>query len=300
MKQDSITLASVHDYNNLYGLETHHPLVSVIDLKQASKTINNLVITYGLYAIFLKNGSQCTIKYGRREYDYQEGTIVCFAPGQVVGVEVKNPELAPDVVGLLFHPDIIFDTPLGANIDKYTFFDYSQMEALHLSMDERQLFLDCLDKIKQETMHPVDRHSGALISSNIQLLLDYLYRFYDRQFITRHKVNSAVVEEFELHLKEYFATSAASHGLPSVSYFADKANLSAGYFGDLIKKETGINAKDYISNHIISLARHRLLTTHDDISEIAYALGFQYPQHFTRQFKRVTGLTPKQYRDSIN
>ncbi len=182
-------MSSVDDYNKLFGLPTHHPLVTVVDLKQATKAVNHVDIAYGLYALFLKNGTNCTLRYGRREYDYQEGTVVSFAPGQVVGVDMDVVVTAPDVIGLLFHPDLIFDTPLGANIGKYTFFDYTQMEALHLSQEERELFIDCLSKIKKETEHPVDRHSAGLISSNIQLLLDYLFRFYDRQFITRHKVN---------------------------------------------------------------------------------------------------------------
>lgn len=296
MKQNKVTLSSVDDYNKLFGLETRHPLVSVVDLKEATKAVNHIVMTYGVYALFLKNGTQCTLKYGRREYDYQEGTVVSFSPGQVVGVEMEVDEFAPDVIGLLFHPDLIFDTPLGANIGKYSLFDYSQMEALHLSQDERALFLDCLDKIKKETEHTVDRHSAGLISSNIQLLLDYLFRFYDRQFITRHRVNSDVVQRFEDDLRHHFNSGNCRNGLPSVAYFADKASLSAGYFGDLVKKETGVNAKEFIANYIIKLAKHRLLSTNDDVSIIAYDLGFQYPQHFTRQFKRITGMSPKEYR----
>lgn len=291
-------MSSVDDYNKLFGLPTHHPLVTVVDLKQATKAVNHVDIAYGLYALFLKNGTNCTLRYGRREYDYQEGTVVSFAPGQVVGVDMDVVVTAPDVIGLLFHPDLIFDTPLGANIGKYTFFDYTQMEALHLSQEERELFIDCLSKIKKETEHPVDRHSAGLISSNIQLLLDYLFRFYDRQFITRHKVNSDVVARFEKSLQEYFEGGECREGLPSVAYFADKANLSAGYFGDLIKKETGINAKEFIDNYMVRLAKHRLLSTDDDVAVVAYDLGFQYPQHFSRQFKRITGVSPTEFRQN--
>lgn len=291
---------SIDAYNKLYGLKTYHPLVTVIDLKESTQLVNHITFEYGVYALFLKNGTQCTLRYGREVYDYQEGTIVSFSPGQIIEVDSDEDVIAPDVIGLIFHPDLIYGTPLGENIHKYSFFNYAQREALHLSEDERNLFLESLDKIKREIMHPVDHHSAALISANIQLLLEYLYRFYDRQFITRHKVNNDVVRNFEKELFDFFESGKAADGLPSVAYFADKANLSSGYFGDLIKKELGQSAKDIISNHVISRAKQRLAATNDDISIIAYDLGYQYPQHFTRQFKRMTGMSPKEYRINLS
>lgn len=299
MDNKIINLDSIDAYNKLYGLETRHPLVSVIDLKLATQTLNNVRIKYGVYALFLKNDANCVLKYGRRHYDYHEGTIVSFSPGQIIDVEMKEPVKAPDVVGLMFHPDLIFGTPLGEKISAFSFFDYSQMEALHLSTDEREIFLDCLDKISRELSHPVDHHSAALLSANIQLLLEYLHRFYDRQFITRHRVNSDVLSRFERDLKSYFESSENLDSIPTVAYFADRASLSPGYFGDLIKKETGLTAQEMISRHIVDVAKHRLSATSDDISVIAYNLGFQYPQHFTRLFKRLTGQSPRQYRESI-
>lgn len=299
MNNNIINLDSIDAYNKLYGLETRHPLVSVIDLKLATQTLNNVRIKYGVYALFLKNDANCVMKYGRRHYDYHEGTIVSFSPGQIIDVEMKEPVKAPDVVGLMFHPDLIFGTPLGEKISSFSFFDYSQMEALHLSTDEREIFLDCLDKISRELSHPVDHHSAALLSANIQLLLEYLHRFYDRQFITRHRVNSDVLSRFERDLKSYFESSENLDSIPTVAYFADRASLSPGYFGDLIKKETGLTAQEMISRHIVDVAKHRLSATSDDISVIAYNLGFQYPQHFTRLFKRITGQSPRQYRESI-
>jgi len=298
MENNIVNLNSIDAYNRLYGLPTYHPLVSVIDLKQATRTVNSIRMQYGVYALFLKNGDYCTIKYGRRAYDYQAGTVTSFAPGQIIDVEMKGPEIAPDVVGLMFHPDLIYGTPLADKITSFSFFDYSQTEALHLSDYERAKFLDCLDKIKEEVMHPIDSHSAALISANIQVLLEYLHRFYDRQFITRHKVNSDVVAQFERELKTYFSTPRTV--IPNVSYFAERANLSAGYFGDLIRKETGSSPKDLISMHVISLAKQRLVSTTDDIAEIAYELGFDYPAHFTRMFKRVAGQTPTEYRLSVH
>jgi AraC-like DNA-binding protein len=283
----------------LYGLETHHPLVTVIDLKQAKLPVNHITIDYGVYALYLKNGVNCSIKYGRKNYDYQEGTVVSFSPGQVIDVEMEREEIAPDVIGLLFHPDLIYGTPLAEKIPSFSFFDYSQMEALHLSEDERKIFLDCLARIKEETEHSIDSHSAILISVHIQVLLEYLHRFYDRQFITRHKVNSEIVANFEKQLKEYYDGDSRNNGIPSVAYFADKANLSAGYFGDLIKRETGNTPKDLISLHIINVAKRRLASTREDVAIIAYNLGFEYPAHFSRMFKRIVGQSPSQFRDAV-
>ena len=296
--KETVNLDSIDAYNKLYGLRTRHPLVNVIDLKQATRAVNHIRVNYGVYALFLKNGVQCSLKYGRRNYDYQEGSVVSFSPGKIIDVDMDKTEIAPDVVGIMFHPDLIYGTPLGEKISSFSFFDYSQMEALHLSNDERAIFLDCLDKISRELDHPVDHHSAALLSANIQLLLEYLHRFYDRQFITRHKVNSDVVTQFEQRLKKYY--ESGNIGMPNVAYFAEQANLSAGYFGDLIKKETGQTPKDMITLHMIGVAKQRLAASDDDVSIIAYNLGFEYPAHFSRMFKRVTGQSPSQYRESLS
>ena len=297
MKQNPIMkLDSVDAFNKAYGLPTLHPLVSVIDLSKATQAPNYVQVKYGLYAIYLKNDVNCTLRYGRQTYDYQEGTVVSFAPGKSVDIERKDGDFKSSAVGLLFHPDLIYGTPLGDRIHNYSFFDYAQHEAVHLSESERALFVETLDKIRRETEHPVDSHSADLISVNIQLLLEYLHRFYDRQFCTRHRENCSVVKRFEKELKRYFESGVSRDGLPSVAYFAEKVNLSPGYFGDLIKRELNSSAKDVIASHMVEVAKHRLNTTDDDISTIAYDLGFQYPQHFARQFKRLTGLTPTEYR----
>lgn len=295
----TIKLDSIDAYNKLYGLTTLHPLVTVIDLKKATKKIDRMRINYGVYALFLKNGVNCTLKYGREYYDYQEGTVVSFYPGQVIDVDSTGEPTALDVVGLMFHPDLICGTPLASKIGSFGFFSYSQREALHLSEAERKLFLDCLAKISLELEHPVDNHSADLISANIQLLLEYMSRFYDRQFITRHKVNSSVVAAFEKELSRIYSAGATLNEVPKVSYFADKANLTPGYFGDLIKRETGSSPQDIIKLYIINEAKRRLASTDADISVIAYDLGFQYPQHFTRLFKRVTGKSPIVFRNEF-
>ncbi len=295
----TINLDSIDAYNKLFGLTTLHPLVTVVDLKKATKRIGRIRMNYGVYALFLKNGINCTIKYGREYYDYQEGTIVSFAPGQIIDVDSTNEPMALDVVGLMFHPDLICGTPLASKINSFGFFNYSQHEALHLSDSERKMFLDCLDNINAELEHPVDKHSADLISANIQLLLEYLSRFYDRQFITRHKVNSSVVAAFEKELSAVYSAGATLSEVPKVAYFAEKANLSPGYFGDLIKRETGNSPQEIITLHLINEAKRRLASTDTDISVIAYDLGFQYPQHFTRLFKRVTGKSPSTFRNEF-
>lgn len=292
-----IQLNTVDKYNKLYGLETLHPLVSVVDLTKSTQIANNIQMNYGLYALFLKGGKECDIKYGRRSYDYQEGTIVSFAPGQVVEVSMLKEEVHPKVYGIVFHPDLIRGTSLGQNIKNYGFFSYSANEALHLSERERGIVMDCLAKIESELEHAIDKHSKQLIAMNIELLLNYCLRFYERQFITREVVNKDVLQKFEQYLNDYWdSNTSIENGLPSVGYFADKIHLSPNYFGDLVKKETGQSAQEYIQFKVIERAKDRIANTSLTISQIAYELGFQYPQHFGRLFKKQTGLTPNEYR----
>lgn len=292
-----IKLENVGQYNSLYGLGTLHPLVSVVDLTKATKTVNHLQMNYGIYALFLKLSKSCDIKYGRQSYDYQEGTVVCFGPGQTVGVETIEDEVNPPVYGIVFHPDLIRGTSLGKNIKNYTFFSYAVNEALHLSDQEKEIIMDCLHKINIELEHTIDKHSKALIAMNIELLLNYCMRFYERQFITRNKANKDALTRFEELLDEYFQSSLPMQdGLPSVKYFADKTYLSANYFGDMIKKETGKTPQEHIQLKVIELAKERIIETDQTVSQIAYTLGFQYPQHLCRVFKRRVGCTPNEYR----
>ena len=296
--EDIIKIETIGDFNNIYGLTEKHPMVAIVHFTPASKLINHVKLYYGLYALFLKLGVGCTLKYGRQTYDYQEGTVVGFAPGQILGVEMKDGEAQPEAYGLLFHPDFIHGSALGKRISQYTFFDYDQVEALHLSKDERSLFLDCLKKTKSEIDGPGDQHTKELITGNIELLLNYCLRFYDRQFDTRKKANSNILMQFNSQLNEYMHSGQAKRdGLASVKYFADKVCLTPNYFGDLIKKETGKTAQEYIRLKVIDASKEFLLGTNMDISQIAYALGFQYPQHFTRLFKKETGCTPTAYRE---
>ena len=287
---------NVSQYNELFGLETLHPLVNVIDLAKATRFPSHFTINYGIYALFLKDIKCGDIRYGRESYDYQEGTIVSFAPGQVA--EIKTAEgVQPLAKGIIFHPDLIKGTTLGQEIKSYSFFSYSSREALHLSDEEKEIILDCLGKIKLELTHPIDKLSKRLIARNIQLLLDYCMRFYERQFTTRKATNKDVLAKFEHFLDNYFQNNQPQReGLPTVKYFADQVFLSPNYFGDLIKKETGKTAQEYIQNKIIDLAKEMLLGTAKTVSQIAYDLGFQYSQHFNRIFKKNVGYTPNEYR----
>lgn len=296
-----IQLENVDQYNNLYGLETLHPLVSVVDLTKATKMINHVQINYGLYALFLKQTKSCDIKYGRKYYDYQEGTIVCFGPGQTTQVEMLKEDVAPEVYGIVFHPDLIRGTSLGKNMKNYTFFSYAVNEALHVSEQERSIVMDCFEKINIELEHAIDKHSKSLIAMNIELLLNYCMRFYERQFITRSNINKDALTRFEQLLDDYFqGDQPVQDGLPSVKYFADKICLSPNYFGDMVKKETGKTPQEHIQEKVIALAKEYIAETDDTVSQIAYALGFQYPQHLSRLFKKRVGCTPNEYRMQNN
>ena len=294
--KEVIKLDTVDQYNRLFGLETLHPLVSIVNLSEAPRFPTHFTMNYGVYALFLKNVKCGDIRYGRQTYDYQEGTVTSFAPGQVVEVEMQQ-GVKPNAHGLLFHPDLIKGTSLGQDIKHYSFFSYTSAEALHLSEEEKGIFIDCLEEIKMELQRPIDKHSKRLISRNIELLLDYCMRFYERQFITRSESNKSVLVKFETLLDDYFQSDKLqTDGLPSVKYFADKVFLSPNYFGDLIKKETGKSAQEYIQNRMIDLAKEMIAGTEKTVSQIAYELGFQYSQHFNRIFKKNVGYTPGEYR----
>ena len=295
-----LNLDSVDLYNKLYGLETLNPLVSVIDLNKATSSVDLIRFNYGIYALYLKLEKACDIKYGRQTYDYQEGTIVCFSPGQTAETNPTTDKVQVNAHGILFHPDLLRGTSLGKSIKKYTFFSYEVNEALHLSEEERSIVMDCLKIIRMELEHGVDKHSKTLLVNHIELLLNYCMRFYERQFITRGKTNRDVLTRFENLLDEYFeSTLAEQDGLPTVKYFADKLCLSSNYFGDMFKKETGKSPQEYIQEKVIELAKERISGTADTVSQIAYSLGFQYPQHFCRLFKKRVGYTPSEYRAQI-
>lgn len=291
-----IRFETISEYNAFNNYETLHPLVSVVDLAKANPRAA-FSAYFGFYTVFLKEVKCGDLRYGKHTYDYQEGTLVFIAPGQVIHGENSKELYQPKGYALVFHPDLIHGTALGRHIQDYTFFGYQSHEALHLSERERKIVLDCFSKIEYELEHAIDKHSKALIVSNIELFLNYCVRFYDRQFITRDTVHKGVLEKLEQLLNEYFQSDKPeTKGLPSVAYCASELNLSSNYLGDLVKKETGKSAQEYIQSKVIDVAKERIFDQSKSVSEIAYELGFKYPQHFTRLFKQRVGSTPNEYR----
>ena len=286
---------TIQEFNDYQGVETLHPLVSVIRVDNVDH-IQECVMHYGFYAIYLKENKGCKLSYGRTPYDFDEMTVTSFAPGQSVKVE-PNPDVPfAKFTALVFHPDLLNRTSLGKQMSRYGFFDYSSNEALHLSASEVEIFRGVLAMIDQELHRGIDKHTRELIVSNIELLLYYCLRFYDRQFITREEINHSVVKKFLSMLDEYITTKAESEGLPTVAWFADKCCLSNGYFGTLIKTETGRTAKDIINNHLLVKSKELLQSDLLTVAQVSQRLGFEYPQHFVRFFKALTGHTPSQWR----
>ena len=289
-----IHLDTVQQFNELYGFETLHPLVSVVRFDR-QRELEEAVVHYGLYALFLKENKGCRLSYGRTPYDFDEMTVTSFAPGQTIRVEpmpgVKNPKWT----ALVFHPDLLVRTALGRHIGQYDFFAYTSNEALHLSTSEIETFRGVLGMVAKELRRSIDKHSRTLVVSHIELLLNYCLRFYDRQFVTREEINHQVVRKFEQLLKDYIATKASREGLPRVAYFAEKCFLSTGYFGNLVRVETGKTAKDFIADHLLAAAKQLLSEDGLSVGEVGHRLGFDYPQHFVRFFKAHTGKTPSQF-----
>lgn len=291
-----IKIDTIDQYNKLFGFETLHPLVCIVDLSKAEIWPEHYRFNYGVYCLYLKDAKCGNIRYGRQTYDYQEGSVIGFAPGQIADVNMEK-GMKPSGMGILFHPDLIRGTSLGKEIKRYSFFSYESNEALHLSEQERKIIVDSFEKVQIELEHAIDKHSKHLISKNIELLLDYCMRFYDRQFSTRSEANKDVLIKFEHLLDEYLQSDLLrEQGVPTVRYFADKICLSPNYFGDLIKKETGKTAQEHIQNKVINLAKEWILGTNKTVSQIAFELGFQYSQHFNRIFKKNVGCTPNEYR----
>ena len=290
-----VFINTIQDFNDYQGVETLHPLVSVVHVEN-TEHIRECVMHYGLYAIYLKENKGCKLSYGRTPYDFDEMTVTSFAPGQVVNVE-PNPDVPfAKFTALVFHPDLLNRTALGTQMSRYEFFSYSSTEALHLSAQEVEVFQGVIAMIEQELHRAIDKHTRELIVSNIELLLNYCLRFYDRQFITREEINHGVVIKFLTLLDEYMNDKAKYEGLPTVAYFADKCCLSNGYFGTLVKTETGRTAKDLINDRVLAKAKELLQSETITITEVSQRIGFEYPQHFVRFFKSLTGKTPSQWR----
>lgn len=291
-----ITYNSIRKYSETFNNRTLHPLINLVDLDK-SDPIKRTRFRLDFYAIIIKETHCGELRYGNKYYDYSEGTVVFIGPGQVIGNEPEGELHQPYGKALIFHPDLIKGTSLGKQIHEYSFFSYQSNEALHLSDSEREVVDTCFKNIATETGQNIDRHSRKLIVANLELLLKYCSRFYERQFITREHVNHGIVEQFEEKLNKYLMSEKLkTHGLPSVTYFANELHLSANYFGDLIKRETGKTALEYIQLHLIDMAKERVFDISKSLSEVSYELGFKYPQHFTRFFKQKVGVSPNEYR----
>lgn len=283
------------DYSEYVGHKDTHPLVSVIDYSEVTP-IRNSLCSYSVFGLFLMDDDGIDLRYGLGRYDYHEGTLICVAPGQIGGKEENGERVDIKGWALLFHPDLLRGTHLEQSIKEYSFFDYGINEALHMSDEEHDILVSLMRQIRDEISgNSRDSVHDAIIVGYIEVMLNYCRRFYNRQFMTRKLESSDLLKRFDTLLNEYFDTGKQlTLGLPTVQYCADKLCMSANYFGDLIRKSTGDTASHLIKNHIMRLARNRL-TAGETISQVAYGLGFDYPQHFSRMFKKVLGVTPTEY-----
>ncbi len=287
---------TIPDYNDFVGARTLHPLVNVINMAELGR-MQHMLHRFGFYACYLKEHLCGPLYYGRSQYDYREGTLVFIGPNQVSGVNDGKYTENPKGWILLFHPDLLLGTPLAKKMKEYTFFSYSSNEALHMSDREHETISACLQSIRDELSETIDKHTKSIVVSSIEVFLNHCVRFYDRQFVTRENINHDVISRFNDILDEYFSSgNTKQNGLPSVKWCADEVHLSSNYFGDLIKKEIGMSAQEYIQNNIVERAKDLLFERGLTVSEIAYRLGFNYPQHLSRMFKKVTGVTPNEFR----
>lgn len=291
-----VTADNIQQYNQFFGVKTLHPQVGIIHFNRSENQPTHKM-TFGFYALYLVKTVGITMDYGKTQYDFNDGTVICLAPGQTIGVHRMPGGPVPEAIGLMFHPDLLYGTTLAQRIKQFTFFSYTSNEALHLSSDECGIIQNYMEHIERELNHPIDNFSRQLFVSNIEVLLNYCMRFYERQFASREKLNNDVLARFEQLLNGYWDSGAAKlHGLPTVKYFADKLCLSPNYFGDLIKSVAGRSAQECIQSQITEVAKEAILNPRLNTKQIADMLGFQYPQHFSRFFKKQVGCTPKEYR----
>ena len=292
---------TISEAHNIFGTtKPKHPLVSLIHHKdvQIGQNFQDIRCTLGMYYIANKIDGKGRIKYGRNSYDFQEGSMLFAKPGQVLSYDGHKSTSPEEGWTLLFHPDLLRKSELGKTIEDYSFFSYDTTEALHLSEEEKRMLDELVAKIEKEYQQNIDRHSQKLIISTIELLLNYCTRYYDRQFYTRENLNKDVLMKFEHLLKTYFSNeNQLSMGIPSVNYCGKELNMSPKYLSDLLKKESGKNAKTHINDFLINKAKNRLLNSTESVSEIAYSLGFEYSQHFATMFKANTGMSPREYRN---
>lgn len=297
---NEVKFDTIHRFNDYYGFRHLNPMISVGHYSGEPEP-GATTYEFGVYAIYIKETKGCELNYGLTKYDFDEMSVTAFAPGQKVTTVVEEGQIQPRWTVLAFHPDFLVRTALGGRMSAYGYFSYSSNEALHLSAEEVELLEAVLSLIEREISHSIDRHSRSIIISHLEVFLDYCLRFYERQFYSREVINSTVMERFHALMDGYFAKEIRERGLPTVAYFADQLNLSAGYFGELVKTSTGTTAKDMIADRLVNAARELLNDRTLSVTQVGDMLGFDYPQHFVRFFKRRTGRTPKEYRTlSVN
>jgi AraC family transcriptional regulator, transcriptional activator of pobA len=295
-----LKIKSISQLHQMIGYEyPKHPLITIIDYSQIKVNPDHydVKIVTDFYIISLKSPSPKSLKYGRQYYDFEEGTVMFIAPDQVFSISEFNDQIKYKGWGIYIHADLFLNSSLGQKIKNFSFFSYDVSEALHLSEDEKNTLTVIAESIIKEYSGNIDKFSQDVLITAIEQLLNYSQRFYGRQFITRHKSNSDLLSNFENLVHSYFNSPQLSdNGLPSIEYFAKKLNLSASYLTDLLKKEIGKTTKEYLQIQVIEIAKNKLLNSADTVSEIAYSLGFEYPQYFNRLFKDKTGMTALEYR----
>lgn len=294
-----VRLDTISEYAELLGFKPLHPLVTVIDLAEMPCDMIGRK-RFGFYCVLLKDHYNGKISYGRGEYEYQGGTMIFTSPGQVIGIDQVGEDNHSEGFFLMIHPDFLINTPLARTINDYFFFAYDINEALQMSESENEIVIRLFRSIWEELVSTHDKHTRRIVVSYIETMLNYCLRFYDRQFSLRKTDSTNIISRLEMVLEEYYIKEkAVESGIPSVRYCAEYVNLSPNYFGDLVKKETGNSARQFIHSFVVDKAKFHLVSTTMNISEVAYHLGFRYPHHFSRLFKRLTGLTPAEYK-SLN
>lgn len=290
---------NVGDYSRYVGHADRHPLVSVIDYTEVSP-IRHSLNNYSVYGIFFHDEADIDLAYGCGKYDYKKGTVICVAPGQIGGKEDNGERITLTGWALLFHPDLLHGTPLEKTIKNYSFFDYRVNEALHMTDEERDILVSLMQQIRDELKKKHDELQNVIIVGYIELVLNFCQRFYNRQFTTRKLENTDILMNFDRLLHDYYEEKLQlTLGLPTVQYCADKLCMSSNYFGDMIKKTTGDTASNYIRQYVIQRVKNELATG-ASIAQVAVELGFEYPQHLSRMFKKQEGITPSEYGERLH
>ena len=293
-----LKVRNVSDYSSYLGQRDTHQLISVIDYSKVSP-IRHSLNSYSVYGLFLRDDVSVSLTYGFGKYDYKKGTLICVAPGQIGGKEDNGETVDIKGWALLFHPDLLHGTHLEQTIRECSFFDYRVNEALHMSDEEHDTLMELMKHIYNELKNYRDAYQDAIILGYLDALLNYCRRFYDRQFMTRKLENTDLLKKFNRLLHDYFeAGKQLTQGIPTVQHCAEELCMSANYFGDLIKKTTGDTASHYIRSYVIQQAKNHIAAG-ESIAQTAYALGYEYPQHLSRMFKRHTGMSPKDYVSSL-